>query len=103
MLNMQSSALRYWETEFSQLVPLRTEKGMRLYTEDQVALLRRIQYLLYEKGMKIEGVKQMLESGDETNTEKETSCSRESGLASMVRNELLGLRKLLASSERNGQ
>ena len=25
--------LRYWETEFPQLVPLRSEKGMRLYTE----------------------------------------------------------------------
>lgn len=103
MLNIQPSALRYWEKEFPQLVPLRTDKGMRLYTEEQVALLRKIQHLLYEKGMKIGGVKQMLESGDEENPENEECRFGESGLIGMIRDELASLRQLLASSEGNCQ
>ncbi len=58
------------ETEFPQLVPLRSEKGMRLYTEEQVAILRRIQYLLHEKGMKIEGARQILEEDEKPERQK---------------------------------
>ena len=61
ILKLKSYVLRFWESEFSQLVPLRTEKGQRLYTEEHVALLRRIQTLLHEKGMTIEGARRILE------------------------------------------
>ena len=61
ILKLKSYVLRFWESEFPQLAPLRTEKGQRLYTEDHVALLRRIQTLLHEKGMTIEGARRILE------------------------------------------
>ena len=61
MLKLKSHVLRFWESEFPQLVPLRTGKGQRLYTEEHVALLRRIQALLYDKGMTIEGARRILE------------------------------------------
>lgn len=51
MLNLKTHVLRFWETEFPQLAPLRTGKGQRLYTEDHIGLLRRIQQLLHEQGM----------------------------------------------------
>jgi len=60
-LNLKSYVLRFWESEFPQLVPLRTEKGQRLYTEGHVALLRRIQTLLHEQGMTIDGARRVLE------------------------------------------
>ena len=99
MLAIKPYVLRYWETEFPQLVPLRSEKGMRLYTEEQVAILRRIQYLLHEKGMKIEGARQILEE-DEKPEDPENS---ETDFIQMIRNELTGVRNILAASERSAQ
>ncbi len=60
MLELKSYVLRFWETEFSQLDPLRTNKGQRVYTESHVALLKRIKYLLHEQGMTIDGARRML-------------------------------------------
>ena len=61
MLELNNSALRFWETEFPSLAPLRTKKGQRLYTEDHVALLKQIKVLLYEQGLTIEGARKVLE------------------------------------------
>lgn len=60
LLNLKSYVLRFWETEFNQLEPLRTNKGQRLYTEEHVRILMRIKYLLHERGLTIEGAKRML-------------------------------------------
>ena len=57
LLNLKTYVLRFWETEIPQLVPLRTEKGQRLYTEADLALLRRIRFLLHERGLTIEGAR----------------------------------------------
>ncbi len=46
--------------EFPQIAPLRTEKGQRLYREEDVAVLRRIRYLLHERGLTIEGARRIL-------------------------------------------
>ena len=51
LLDLKTYVLRFWESEFPQLQPVRTAKGQRLYTEETIALLRRIRYLLHEKGM----------------------------------------------------
>ncbi|MBQ7617676.1 MAG: MerR family transcriptional regulator [Desulfovibrio sp.] len=64
LLELKSYVLRYWETEFPQLAPLRTDKGQRLYSEEHLALLRKIKDLLYTQGMTIEGARRVLESGD---------------------------------------
>jgi len=68
LLNLKSYVLRFWESEFSQLVPARTEKGQRLYTEDHVTLLRRIQTLLHVQGMTIEGARRILEHEEHSRT-----------------------------------
>ena len=60
LLNLKTYVLRFWETEFPQIVPLRTEKGQRLYTEDNLALLDRIRFLLHERGLTIEGARKVL-------------------------------------------
>lgn len=60
LLNLKTYVLRFWETEFSQLDPLRTEKGQRLYTERDIAVLRRIRHLLHERGLTIEGARRIL-------------------------------------------
>lgn len=60
LLNLKTYVLRFWETEFAQINPLRTEKGQRLYSEEDLTLLRRIQHLLHDRGMTIEGARKTL-------------------------------------------
>lgn len=60
MLNLKSYVLRFWETEFPQLQPIRTEKGQRLYTEEHIALLRQIRTMLHERGLTIDGARKEL-------------------------------------------
>jgi len=62
-LDLQTSVLRFWEGEFPGLHPVRTPKGQRLYTEQDMEMLRRIRSLLHEQGMTIEGARRVLSGG----------------------------------------
>ena len=63
LLNLKTYVLRFWETEFPQIAPLRTDKGQRLYNHEHIALLAYIRYLLHEKGLTIEGARKELLRG----------------------------------------
>ncbi len=60
VLNLQTSVLRFWESEFPDLHPIRTPKGQRMYSEADMKMLRRIRSLLHEEGMTIEGARRVL-------------------------------------------
>ena len=57
---MPQHVLRFWETRFSQIKPLKRGGGRRYYRPDDVELLRAIRFLLYDEGMTIKGVQKML-------------------------------------------
>jgi DNA-binding transcriptional MerR regulator len=52
--------LRFWETEFKQIKPNRTEAGQRLYRRRDVQLILQIKDLLYQRKFTIEGARQHL-------------------------------------------
>lgn len=54
--------LRFWEKEFPQLRPKLRAKGRRYYTPENVKLLKKIQYLLKDKGLTIKGAKKIIEN-----------------------------------------
>ena len=54
--------LRFWEKEFPQLKPKLRAKGRRYYTAENVMLLKKIQYLLKDKGLTIKGAKKIIEN-----------------------------------------
>ncbi len=56
-LGLEPYVLRYWESEFPQLVPERTARGQRKYTPEDLVLLRRIKELLYQERVTIEGAR----------------------------------------------
>jgi DNA-binding transcriptional MerR regulator len=66
LLDLQPYVLRYWLTEFPQLRGddggSSGSSGNRLFSADEVALLRRIKGLLYDEGYTIAGAKKKLES-----------------------------------------
>ncbi len=54
--------LRFWEKEFPQLKPKLRAKGRRYYTAENIKLLKKIQYLLKDKGLTIKGAKKIIEN-----------------------------------------
>lgn len=62
LLDIQPYVLRYWETEFPDLSPTKSRSGQRVYSEEELALIRRIKELLYNEGFTIAGAKKKLEA-----------------------------------------
>lgn len=59
-LDLPQHVLRFWETKFSQIRPLKRAGGRRLYRPDHIALLRGIKALLYDDGLTIKGAQKVL-------------------------------------------
>lgn len=59
-LDLPQHVLRFWETRFSQIKPLKRGGGRRYYRPDDVSLLRGIRHLLYGEGYTIKGVQRIL-------------------------------------------
>lgn len=59
-LGVAAHVLRFWETKFPQVKPLKRGGGRRYYRPEDVALLRGIQGMLYEDGYSIKGVQKYL-------------------------------------------
>lgn len=59
-LDLPQHVLRFWETRFTQIRPMKRGGGRRYYRPDDVALLRTIRHLLYNEGYTIRGVQRML-------------------------------------------
>ena len=62
-LHIPQHVLRFWETKFPQVKPLKRGGGRRYYRPDDIALLRRISDLLYIQGYTIKGVQRLLRDG----------------------------------------
>ena len=80
--------LRFWETEFPQLVPVRTKKGQRLYTDEHLTLLSTIKTLLYEEKLTIDGARRRL-----------AGPGREASVLRQVYDELRDIRRLLGDGD----
>jgi DNA-binding transcriptional MerR regulator len=59
-LDLPQHVLRFWETRFSQIKPLKRGGGRRYYRPDDVDLLRGIRHLLYGEGYTIRGAQRIL-------------------------------------------
>ncbi len=59
-LDLPQHVLRFWETRFAQIKPMKRGGGRRYYRPDDVDLLRGIRHLLYGEGYTIRGVQRIL-------------------------------------------
>lgn len=59
-LDLPQHVLRFWETRFSQIKPMKRSGGRRYYRPTDIALLQGIRHLLYEEGYTIKGVQRIL-------------------------------------------
>jgi len=82
LLQIPQHILRFWEDSFARLKPLKRKGGRRLYSENDINLLRRIKVLLYDEGYSIKGVKKYLSKNkiDNIKTEGKLKVSEEVSL-----------------------
>lgn len=61
-LKIAPHVLRFWETKFSQIKPMKTKSSRRYYRPDDVAILELIKELLYVRRYTIEGVQKLFKN-----------------------------------------
>jgi len=62
-LDLPAHVLRFWESKFPEVKPLKRGGGRRYYRPEDIDLLRRIRQHLYQEGYTIRGVKKLLSQG----------------------------------------
>ncbi len=72
LCRLPAYVLRFWESEFPQLKPVKSSTGQRMYRKRDVESVLRIKQLLYEQGFTIVGARQQLRS--ESKTDKTQSA-----------------------------
>jgi DNA-binding transcriptional MerR regulator len=67
LADLKPFVLRYWETEFPMLEPVKSARGHRMYRQEDVDLVLKIKRLLYDEGFTIAGARRhLLEQGPES-------------------------------------
>jgi DNA-binding transcriptional MerR regulator len=62
MMQVAPSLIRFWEKEFEQLSPQKSEGGTRKYSHQDIEVLKQIYFLVKQKGYTIQGAKEALQS-----------------------------------------
>jgi len=62
-LDLPAHVLRFWESKFPELKPLKRGGGRRYYRPEDIDLLRQIRQFLYQEGYTIRGVQKLLREG----------------------------------------
>ena len=82
-LDVPQHVLRFWESKFNQVRPLKRGGGRRYYRPEDIDLLRRIRTLLYEDGYSIKGVQRLLKVGRGRLPAQRLDIAAESALESL--------------------
>ena len=96
---VRTSVLRFWETEFPFLKPVKSSSGQRLYSKNEFDLILQVKHLLYDEKFTIEGVKKRISSKGKLIKSEDllgsAAAADYSEVLKEVRNELKALRDLL--------
>lgn len=85
--------LRYWETEFPTLKPVKSATGHRLYRRPDVEMIFEIKRLLYVEGFTIDGARKFLagKSGSIVETKPAASSTLSDAQVNAIKRELRGI------------
>jgi DNA-binding transcriptional MerR regulator len=95
-LEVPQHVLRFWESKFPHVRPLKRAGGRRYYRPDDVALLRRIRQCLYEQGYTIKGVQKLFRDGALKSEEPRTTPPQRQLSREELRQVIVELRRELA-------
>ena len=86
--------IRYWEKEFKQIKPKILNGKRRYYDEKNIRLLKKVNFLLKEQGMTINGVKKLLNNKEPLKLDE---TSNDSIRTSILRNKLTNISEIIKS------
>ena len=95
--NNQSSpthTIRYWEKEFKQIKPKILNGNRRYYDKKNIELLKKIQFLLKEQGMTVNGVKKILNKNEPLKLDETLNNSIN---ASIIKNKVSNISNIIKS------
>ena len=98
LTGLEPYVLRYWETEFKLIKPVRTKSRHRLYKRKDLDVIFEIKHLLYEEQYTIAGAKKKLDGimkEEKTEAKSDSSVDTKAAILSAVK-ELKAIRKLLS-------
>jgi DNA-binding transcriptional MerR regulator len=96
LTELKPFVLRYWETEFPMLEPVKSPTGHRMYRQEDVDLVFKIKRLLYDEGFTIAGARRHLrENGGGAAETVAASAPTENAAELLSRKMLLDLRDTL--------
>ena len=96
LADVKAFVLRYWESEFPMLQPLKSSGGRRLYRQEDVDMVFRIKRLLYDEGFTIAGARRYLREHSGAGENDEIAIRGTEGAAQLLsRKMLLDLRDAL--------
>jgi DNA-binding transcriptional MerR regulator len=90
IIGVEPYVLRYWESEFPQIRPVRADTNQRTYQKKDLELILEIKRLLYEEKLTIEGARQRLKQ------KKEKASAADAGLIEEVKTDLQAILKALS-------
>ncbi len=76
MLNVPAHVLRFWETQFHQIKPIKRVGGRRYYRTEDIDLITQIRDYLYKDGYTIKGVQKILKSSGKEEVSSTVSSDR---------------------------
>ena len=96
LTGLETYVLRYWETEFPEIKPVRSRAGQRLYRKQDIETVFEIKEILYDKRFTIAGAKQYLKARHQAahlgNDDPQPISLKQ------LREELVAIRNLLSES-----
>lgn len=91
IVGTNESTLRFWEREFKEIKPRRASRGIRLYSNSDLQVVKLIYHLVKEKGLTLDGAKKRLKE----NSAKENSVMDVINRLKEVRAELMAIRNYI--------
>ncbi len=91
--DVEPHVLRYWETEFRHIRPVKKSGNRRFYRQRDIYAILQIKHLLYDLNFTIKGAKKRLQNGDIEELVEQTSAQE---TLRQIREELASIRRLLS-------
>ncbi len=98
-LDVPPHVLRFWESKFSQVKPLKRGGGRRYYRPEDIGLLQRIRELLYTEGYTIKGVQKLLREGAVSAPPTTAPRARATAVPAVATDQQAELREILTELE----
>ena len=96
--SLSTHTIRFWEKEFKQIKPKIFSGNRRYYDKNSIDILKKIKYLLKDKGMTLNGVKKLLNSEDSDIDEFNYTSIRQKNI---IKNKLKNIKNLIKNIKVN--